>query len=110
MLIGTAPADLGVFPGHPGPGTGGFRAGRSARPGVPGCRPGPVPAASAFGFRPRGHCAAMVAARVHDVLPEWDAFVHAVRARRPGDGTWCEAWTVRDVLIHQTGNAEELAR
>ncbi|WP_055590695.1 maleylpyruvate isomerase N-terminal domain-containing protein [Streptacidiphilus griseoplanus] len=52
----------------------------------------------------------MVAARVHDVLPEWDAFVHAVRARRPGDGTWCEAWTVRDVLIHQTGNAEELAR
>ncbi len=37
-------------------------------------------------------------------------FAHAVQARRPDDGTWCEAWTVRDVLIHQTANAEELAR
>jgi hypothetical protein len=36
--------------------------------------------------------------------------MHAVRARRPDAGTWCEAWTTRDVLIHQTGNAEEMAR
>jgi hypothetical protein len=52
----------------------------------------------------------MVSTRVTDVLPEREAFTHAVRARRPDAGTWCEAWTVRDVLIHQTGNAEELAR
>ncbi|KUL38909.1 hypothetical protein ADL22_16820 [Streptomyces sp. NRRL F-4489] len=52
----------------------------------------------------------MIGARVRDVLPELEAFAHAVQARRPDDGTWCEAWTVRDVLIHQTGNAEELAR
>ncbi|MGW2185710.1 maleylpyruvate isomerase N-terminal domain-containing protein [Streptomyces sp. NPDC001719] len=52
----------------------------------------------------------MVAARVNDVLPEADAFMRAVRARKPQAGTWCEAWTVRDVLVHQTGNAEELAR
>lgn len=30
--------------------------------------------------------------------------------RRPDAGTWCEAWTVRDIVIHQAGNAEELAR
>ncbi|HEX3828542.1 MAG TPA: maleylpyruvate isomerase N-terminal domain-containing protein [Sporichthyaceae bacterium] len=23
---------------------------------------------------------------------------------------WCEAWTVRDIVVHQAGNAEELAR
>ncbi|MET8637170.1 maleylpyruvate isomerase N-terminal domain-containing protein [Streptomyces sp. NPDC004680] len=39
-----------------------------------------------------------------------EVFAHAVQARRPDDGTWCEAWTVRDILIHQTGNAEALAR
>jgi Mycothiol maleylpyruvate isomerase N-terminal domain len=33
-----------------------------------------------------------------------------VQRRRPDAGTWCEAWTVRDVVIHQAGNAEELAR
>lgn len=38
------------------------------------------------------------------------SFIHAVQGRRPDDGTWCEAWTVRDILVHQTGNAEELAR
>lgn len=48
--------------------------------------------------------------RIDDVLPEWEAFAHAVRARDPASGTWCEAWTVRDLLIHQTGNAEELRR
>jgi hypothetical protein len=44
-----------------------------------------------------------------DVLPELDAFSHAVRGRSPLSGTWCEAWTVRDIVIHQTGNADELA-
>ncbi|MFE2101628.1 hypothetical protein [Streptomyces sp. NPDC059468] len=47
---------------------------------------------------------------LRDVLPELEVFAHAVQARRPDDGTWCEAWTVRDILMHQTGNAEELAR
>ncbi|MEV5510808.1 maleylpyruvate isomerase N-terminal domain-containing protein [Streptomyces orinoci] len=52
----------------------------------------------------------MFATAVYDRFPELAPFVHAARARRPSDGTWCEAWTVRDVVIHQTGNAEELAR
>jgi hypothetical protein len=52
----------------------------------------------------------MIPSRVEETLPELGPFVHAVQARRPDDGTWCEAWTVRDVLVHQTGNAEELAR
>ncbi|WP_330342041.1 maleylpyruvate isomerase N-terminal domain-containing protein [Streptomyces sp. NBC_00557] len=52
----------------------------------------------------------MIPPRVDEMLPELAPFVHAVQARRPDDGTWCEAWTVRDVLVHQTGNAEELAR
>ncbi|MEU6665843.1 maleylpyruvate isomerase N-terminal domain-containing protein [Streptomyces sp. NPDC046727] len=52
----------------------------------------------------------MLPSRVEETLPELAPFVHAVQGRRPDDGTWCEAWTVRDVLIHQTGNAEELAR
>ncbi|MEZ0354584.1 maleylpyruvate isomerase N-terminal domain-containing protein [Mycobacterium sp. pR1184] len=43
-------------------------------------------------------------------FPEWQPFVDAVQQRRPDSGTWCEAWTVRDVVIHQAGNAEELAR
>ncbi|WP_372517622.1 maleylpyruvate isomerase N-terminal domain-containing protein [Mycobacterium florentinum] len=33
-----------------------------------------------------------------------------MQQRRPDSGTWCEAWTVRDIVIHQAGNAEELAR
>ncbi|MFI1068815.1 maleylpyruvate isomerase N-terminal domain-containing protein [Streptomyces puniciscabiei] len=52
----------------------------------------------------------MIPSRVEETLPDLAPFVHAVQGRRPDDGTWCEAWTVRDVLIHQTGNAEELAR
>lgn len=51
-----------------------------------------------------------VSSRVHAAFPEWDAFAHAVQARRPDAGTWCEGWTVRDVLIHNTGNADEFAR
>lgn len=45
-----------------------------------------------------------------DRFPEWQPFVDAVQRRRPDAGTWCEAWTVRDIVIHQAGNAEELAR
>lgn len=45
-----------------------------------------------------------------DRFPEWAPFADAVRARRPETGTWCEAWTVRDIVVHQAGNAEELAR
>ncbi|OBG68171.1 MULTISPECIES: maleylpyruvate isomerase N-terminal domain-containing protein [unclassified Mycobacterium] len=45
-----------------------------------------------------------------DRFPEWRPFVDAVQQRRPDAGTWCEAWTVRDVVIHQAGNAEEIAR
>jgi Mycothiol maleylpyruvate isomerase N-terminal domain len=43
-------------------------------------------------------------------FPEWQPFVDAVQQRRPEAGTWCEAWTVRDIVIHQAGNVEELAR
>jgi hypothetical protein len=43
-------------------------------------------------------------------FPEWRPFLDAVQQRRPDAGTWCEAWTVRDIVIHQAGNAEELAR
>ncbi|MEU3423278.1 hypothetical protein AB0F39_32805 [Streptomyces murinus] len=52
----------------------------------------------------------MTPTEVAETLPELAPFARAVQARRPEDGTWCEAWTVRDALIHQTGNTEELAR
>ena len=45
-----------------------------------------------------------------DRFPEVEPFAHAVQQRRPDAGTWCEAWTVRDIVAHQTGNAQELAR
>ncbi|MDM4138896.1 MULTISPECIES: maleylpyruvate isomerase N-terminal domain-containing protein [Mycobacterium] len=45
-----------------------------------------------------------------DRFPEWRPFVDAVRRHGPDAGTWCEAWTVRDIVVHQAGNAEELAR
>jgi hypothetical protein len=45
--------------------------------------------------------------RFDEILPEWEGFAHAVRARRPDAGTWCEGWTTRDILVHQTGNADE---
>jgi Mycothiol maleylpyruvate isomerase N-terminal domain len=45
-----------------------------------------------------------------DRFPEWQPFVDAVQQRRPDAGTWCEAWTARDIVVHQAGNAEELAR
>ena len=43
-----------------------------------------------------------------DRFPEWRPFVDAVQKRRPDTGTWCAAWTVREIVIHQAGNAEEL--
>jgi hypothetical protein len=43
-----------------------------------------------------------------DRFPEWQPFLDAVQRRRPDSGTWCEAWTVRDFVVHQAGN-EELA-
>jgi hypothetical protein len=43
-------------------------------------------------------------------FPEWQPFIDAVQQRQPDAGTWCEAWTVRDLVIHQAGNALELAR
>ncbi|BBZ42858.1 maleylpyruvate isomerase N-terminal domain-containing protein [Mycobacterium parmense] len=43
-------------------------------------------------------------------FPEWQPFVDAVRHRRPDDTTWCDPWTVRDIVVHQTGTAGELAR
>src|ERR1700753_2861647 len=46
----------------------------------------------------------------NDRFPEWQPFADAVQRRRPDAGTWCEAWTVRDIVVHQAGNAEELAR
>lgn len=52
----------------------------------------------------------MVHDAVMEILPEWEPFTKTVQARRPDAGTWCEGWTVRDVLAHQTPNAEELAR
>lgn len=45
-----------------------------------------------------------------DRFPEWGPFAEAVQQRGPETGTWCGAWTVRDIVVHQTGNAEELAR
>lgn len=45
-----------------------------------------------------------------DRFPEWEPFAAAVQSRRPEAGTWCESWTVRDIVVHQAGNAEELAR
>lgn len=45
-----------------------------------------------------------------DRFPEWRPFTDAVENRSPETGTWCEAWTVRDIVAHQAGNAEELAR
>jgi hypothetical protein len=45
-----------------------------------------------------------------DLLPEWPPFREAVTARRPDHGTACEGWTVRVLVAHNAGTAEELAR
>lgn len=52
----------------------------------------------------------MTNAVVEETLPEWEPFAAAARDRRPDAGTWCEAWTVRDIVAHQAGTAAELAR
>jgi hypothetical protein len=52
----------------------------------------------------------MTKALVGEIVPEWEPFAVAVKDRDPDAGTWCEAWTVRDVVVHQAANAEELAR
>jgi uncharacterized protein (TIGR03083 family) len=45
-----------------------------------------------------------------ELIPEWTWFLEAVISHRPEHGTACGAWTVRDVVAHNAGNAEELAR
>ena len=45
-----------------------------------------------------------------DLVPEWTWFLESVISHRPEQGTACEAWTVRDVVAHNIGTAEELAR
>ena len=47
---------------------------------------------------------------VADLLPEWAAFRDATMHRDPSSGTACTAWTTRDVIAHQAGNAVELGR
>src|SRR5579872_6232701 len=45
-----------------------------------------------------------------DLVPEWTWFLESVISHRPEQGTACAAWTVRDVVAHSAGTAEELAR
>ncbi|MGH3855704.1 MAG: maleylpyruvate isomerase N-terminal domain-containing protein [Pseudonocardiaceae bacterium] len=47
---------------------------------------------------------------IAELLPEWGAFFDAAANRDPGHGTSCAAWTTRDILAHQAGNAVELGR
>ena len=49
-------------------------------------------------------------ALIADLLPEWTGFRDAAIHRDPSHGTACAAWTTRDILAHQAGNAIELAR
>ncbi|BBC93075.1 hypothetical protein [Streptomyces griseofuscus] len=51
----------------------------------------------------------MIPTEVAETLPELVPFARAVQARRPDDGTWCEAWTVRDALIQPAGRSRSLA-
>jgi uncharacterized protein (TIGR03083 family) len=51
-----------------------------------------------------------ISAQLRTVLPEWEHFAQAVQTHRPDAGTWCAGWTVRDVLIHNTGNTVEFIR
>ncbi|HEY7138008.1 MAG TPA: maleylpyruvate isomerase N-terminal domain-containing protein [Acidimicrobiia bacterium] len=53
---------------------------------------------------------AVVTDRTVALLPEWPAFAAAVTAAHPTAGTACEAWTTRDVVAHNAGNAEEITR
>ena len=57
-----------------------------------------IPAGQGLSTAGIGKGGAMAGTVVEEMLPELDAFAHAVRTRSPKTGTWCEAWTVRDVL------------
>ncbi len=78
----------------------------------PRSRPRPPAVAAVWCLLARGSCRRMSVASplVAELLPEWEPFAAAVQARWPSAGTWCEAWTVRDIVVHQAGNAEELGR
>ena len=45
-----------------------------------------------------------------DLIPEWTWFLESVISHRPEQGTACAAWTVRDLVAHNAGTAEELTR
>lgn len=45
-----------------------------------------------------------------ELLPEWSAFRAAIAEADPEQATACASWTVRDLVVHQTGNAVEHAR
>lgn len=47
---------------------------------------------------------------ISDLLPEWTAFRDTAANRHPNSGTACAAWTTRDIVAHQAGNAVELGR
>jgi hypothetical protein len=47
---------------------------------------------------------------INDLLPEWTAFRDTAAHRHPDSGTACAAWTTRDIVAHQAGNAVELGR
>jgi hypothetical protein len=47
---------------------------------------------------------------ITELLPEWASFRDATVTRDPGHGTACTAWTTRDIVAHQAGNAVELGR
>jgi hypothetical protein len=49
-------------------------------------------------------------ALITQLLPEWAQFRDRAAAGDPAGGTACAAWTTRDVVAHQAGNAVELAR
>ena len=47
---------------------------------------------------------------INDLLPEWTVFRDTAAHRHPDSGTACAAWTTRDIVAHQAGNAVELVR
>lgn len=51
-----------------------------------------------------------VSSRTFELLPEWPAFASAIAEAHPQAGTACGAWTTRDVVAHNAGNAEEITR
>lgn len=47
---------------------------------------------------------------INELLPEWTAFRDTAAHRHPDSATACAAWTTRDIVTHQAGNAVELGR